>query len=84
MIRTKCTGTASKDNKQPYASPVQVPSYTYPCTIPIHQYCTIATVQYHAPATYHNQSIGTNYGNVTGSNPPYLVPNSSGNKIFKD
>jgi hypothetical protein len=63
MIEEKSTGTTSTDNyKPPCTALVPVPTYMYAGNVPFQQYATFPTVQFHAPVTYHNQSIRTHYG----------------------
>jgi hypothetical protein len=78
-------GSNKSSGNNPTTFIQQVPPllYHYPGTVPYNQYL-FPIVQYHAPATYHNQSICTNYGNVTGANPTDLAPDSCGTTNYKD
>jgi hypothetical protein len=81
MIGEKSTGTTSTDGyNPPCAALVPFPTYMYAGNVPFQQYATFPTVQFHAPVTYHNPSIRTNYVNVTGSYPTYGIPDSRGNQ----
>jgi hypothetical protein len=80
MIGQKSTGTISTDIKPPYDPNLQLPTFMYTGGVPYQQFGMFPTVQYHAPVTYHNQTICTNYGNVTGSHSTYSHPDQNGNK----
>jgi hypothetical protein len=70
-------------NPTSFVPPIPLPTYHYPGIVPYHQYPS-STVQYHAPVTYHTQSICTKFGTVSGNNPTYLYPNSCGATNYKD
>jgi hypothetical protein len=69
-------GTCSTEQKSTGNYPtnsiqqVPLPLFHFPCTVQYNQY-SFPMVQYHAPVTYHSQSVCTNYGNVSGTNPTY-------------
>jgi hypothetical protein len=70
------TGNFTTNNIQQ----VPPPQYHFPGTAQYNQY-SFPMVQYHAPVTYHSQSVCTNYGNVSGTNRTYLRNKSQPQKL---
>jgi hypothetical protein len=83
MIGTSSTDQKSTDN-YPTNNVQQVPPplYHFPGTVHYDHY-SFPIVQYHAPFTYHSQSVCTNYGNVSSTNPTYLTNESRGSTKYK-
>jgi hypothetical protein len=75
----KRTGNYPTNNVQQ----VPPPLYHFPGIVQYDQY-TFPMVQYHAPVPYNSQSVCTNYGNVSGTNPTHLANQLCGSMNYKD